>query len=280
MICYQIACTQLLKFTMKIMKENISIESVNHLSRCLSESLIKTLDLSNESKVFAGNEEKLFILHILRKINNGELDSNKEVLSSYKHGELATFLGILSNEIKSRRNFIKMIYSLTQIKFLLHIKSVFNILFAPIIVSFDSAPYCKKNVTLNLSAYFLKFIRPSKKLRAKLQENLIEIGLNEDLAKIFSWHFPRSHLEGFKFLENSHLYAVKKIVYSNIYACQNDPIFSFLCKNNNTRLIYIQHGGGYALMKTELIIKLNIAGHQKCYFGVWRSKCFSNTFQA
>ena len=38
---------------MKIMKENISIESVNHLSRCLSESLIKTLDLSNESKVFA-----------------------------------------------------------------------------------------------------------------------------------------------------------------------------------------------------------------------------------
>ena len=60
------------------MKENISIESVNHLSRCLSESLIKTLDLSNESKVFAGNEEKLFILHILRKINNGELDSIKK----------------------------------------------------------------------------------------------------------------------------------------------------------------------------------------------------------
>ena len=249
------------------MKENISIESVNHLSRCLSESLIKTLDLSNESKVFAGNEEKLFILHILRQINNGELDFNKEVLSSYKHGELATFYEIFSNQIKSRRNFIKMIYSFTQIKFLLHIKSIINILFASIIVSYDSAPYCKKNVTLNLSAYFLKFIRPSKKLRAKLQENLIEIGLNEDLAKIFSWHFPRSHLEGFKFFRNlSSICSEKKIVYSNIYACQNDPIVSFLCKNNNTRLIYIQHGGGYGLNEDRIDYQIEYSGASKMLF--------------
>ena len=90
------------------MKENISIERVNHLSSCLSKGLIKTLELGNGSKVFAGNEEKLFILHILQHINNRDLDFNKEVLSSYKNGELATFFDIFSNEIKSRRNFLKI----------------------------------------------------------------------------------------------------------------------------------------------------------------------------
>ena len=249
------------------MNENISIERVNHLSRCLSKSLIKTLDLSNESKVFAGNEEKLFILHILRHINDGDIEFNKEVVSSYKHGELATFFGIFSNQIKNRRNFIKMIYRFTQIKFLLHIKSVFNILFAPIIVSFDSAPYCKKNVTLNLSAYFLQFIRPSKKLRAKLLENLLEIGLSEDLAKIFTWHFPRSHLEGFKFFRNlSSRCHEKKIIYSNIYVCQKDPIISFLCMNNNTRLIYMQHGGGYGFNEDRIDYQIEYSGASNMLF--------------
>ena len=150
------------------MKENISIKRIDYLSSCLSKSLIRTLGLSNESKVFAGNEEKLFILHILRQINDGEIYFNEEVMSGYKNGELATFFDIFSNEIKNRRNFIKIVYRVTQIKFLLHIKSIFNILFAPIIVTFDSAPYCKKNVIVNLSTYFLRFIRPSKKLRVKL----------------------------------------------------------------------------------------------------------------
>ena len=188
-------------------------------------------------------------------------------MSSYKNGELATFFDIFSNEIKSRRNFLKMIYRITQIKFFLHIKSVFNILFAPIIVTFDSAPYCKKNVTLNLSIYFLKFIRPSKKLRAKLCENLIQIGLNEELAKIFSWHFPRSHLEGFKFFKNlSSRCCEKKIIYSNIYVCQKDPIVSFLCMNKNTKLIYMQHGGGYGFNEDRIDYQIEYAGASKMLF--------------
>ena len=50
------------------MKEDISVEKVDRLSDCLSKSLIKTLELSDKSKVFGGNEEKLFILNILRYI--------------------------------------------------------------------------------------------------------------------------------------------------------------------------------------------------------------------
>lgn len=249
------------------MKENISIERIDYLSSCLSKSLIQTLELSNESKVFAGNEEKLFVLHILQQINDGDIDFKKEVMSGYKNGELATFFDIFSNEIKNRRNFIKIVYRVTQIKFLMHIKSIFNILFAPIIVTFDSAPYCKKNVIVNLSTFFLKFIRPSKKLRVKLLENLLEIGLNEDLAKIFSWHFPRSHLEGFTFFRNfSSRCREKKIVYSNIYVCQKDPIVSFLSMNKNTRLIYMQHGGGYGFNEDRIDYQIEYTGASKMLF--------------
>ena len=249
------------------MKENISIKRIDYLSSCLSKSLIRTLGLSNESTVFAGNEEKLFILHILQHINDGDIDFNKEVMSGYKNGELATFFDIFSNEIKNRRNFIKIVYRITQIKFLLHIKSIFNILFAPIIVTFDSAPYCKKNVIVNLSSYFLRFIRPSKKLRIKLLKNLLEIGLNEDLAKIFSWHFPRSHLEGFTFFRNlSSRCCEKKIIYSNIYVCQKDPIVSFLSMNKNTRLIYMQHGGGYGFNEDRIDYQIEYTGASKMLF--------------
>ena len=52
------------------MKENISIEKIDYLSSCLSKSLIKTLELSNESKVFGGNEEKIFILYIEKRAND------------------------------------------------------------------------------------------------------------------------------------------------------------------------------------------------------------------
>ena len=155
------------------MKENISIEKIDYLSHCLSKSLIKTLELSDGSKVFSGNEEKIFILHILRNINNGDISFNKDVISIYKNCELRVFYDIFSNEIKNRQTFLKAIYKLTQIKPLLHLKSIFNILFASIIVTFDSAPYCKKNVALNLSSYFLRFIRPSKKLRNEFFKNLI-----------------------------------------------------------------------------------------------------------
>ena len=49
------------------MKENISIEKIDYLSHCLSKSLIKTLELSDGSKVFSGNEEK-FLFFIFYEI--------------------------------------------------------------------------------------------------------------------------------------------------------------------------------------------------------------------
>lgn len=249
------------------MKENISIEKIDYLSSCLSESLIKTLELRNGSKVFGGNEEKIFILYILRYINDGYINFNKEVTSSYKNGGLRTFYDIYSNAIKNRQNFIKEIYKLTQIKLLLHFKSIFNILFASTIVTFDQAPYCKKNVALNLSSYFLRFIRPSKKLRDEFLKNLKEVGLNEELAKIFSWHFPRSHLEGFKFFRNiSYKCSEKKIIYSSIYSLQKDPIVSFLSMSKNTRLNYIQHGGGYGFNEDRIDYKIEYAGASNMLF--------------
>tara|TARA_B100000767_G_scaffold67777_1_gene64281 strand:+ start:25364 stop:26695 length:1332 start_codon:yes stop_codon:yes gene_type:complete len=249
------------------MKESISIERIDYLSSCLSKSLLKTLELSKESRVFGGNEEKLFILHILRYINDGDINFDNKVISNYKNGGLKTFYDVYSNAIKNRKNFLKVIYRLIKIKPFLHIKSIFNILFAPVIVSFDQAPYCKKNVVLNLSVYFLRFIRPSKKLRNKFIKNLIEVGLNEDLAKIFSWHFPRSHLEGFKFFRYiSSKCNEKKIILSNIYVCQHDPIVSFLSMNKSTRLIYIQHGGGYGFNEDRIDYQIEYNGASKMLF--------------
>ena len=263
------------------MKENISIEKIDYLSHCLSKSLIKTLELSDGSKVFSGNEEKIFILHILRNINNGDISFNKDVISIYKNCELRVFYDIFSNEIKNRQTFLKAIYKLTQIKPLLHLKSIFNILFASIIVTFDSAPYCKKNVALNLSSYFLRFIRPSKKLRNEFFKNLIKVGLNKELAKIFSWHFPTSHLEGFKFFRNiTSKCSEKKIIYSNIYNLMKDPIVSFLSMSKNTRLIYMQHGGGYGFNEDRIDYQIEYAGASKMLFwGTGDQNVFQTRFR-
>ena len=56
------------------------------------------------------------------------------------------------------------------------------------------------------------------------------------------------------------------IVVTSLAGIMDDPLLSFLVKNNNSKLIFVQHGGGYGLNKDRLDYVIEHEGADTMYY--------------
>jgi hypothetical protein len=159
--------------------------------------------------------------------------------------------------------------------------TIYRLLNLKNIVTKEAAAYCQAGRVSNISYRLVKLFKTSPLLRAKFLSELLKEDIDHDFAQIICWHFPKSHIESFNFLNKISLYTPNiKNIYTNVYTLQNDPLISYIARNNNANLIYIQHGGGYGLNNERLEYNLEHNGANKMfYWGAGEHNIFPPRFR-
>lgn len=268
------------------MNESITKENIEKISQKLNIAVQDTLGLTKNQQVFSGNEEKLFILILLRLIKSNEIKVKYGKVSSiHPYGSLASFGDIFKSQVNSRKvgfkNFFLFFQKISPFRVARIVITIYRLLNLKNILNNDAAPHSLKGRVYNLSYRMAKSFKKSSLLRTKLHSELLEKNIEHDFAQIISWHFPKSHLESFKFFNKLSLYSPNiKNIYTNIYCLQNDPLISYIARNNNANLIFIQHGGGYGLNHGRIDYDIEHNGANKMlYWGLGKYNVLPSRFR-
>ena len=257
-------------------------KNIEELSQKLKIALQNTLGLTKNQQVFSGNEEKIFLLALMRLIESSNIKLVEgKVSSPHLYGSLASFGDIFKSNIISRKIWFKYLFSYISIKPYLIPVTIFRLLKQKNIVSKDAAPYCAVGGVNNISYRLVKIFKTVPLLRTKFYSELSKENIDHDFAQIICWHFPKSHIESFKFLKKISSYTPNiKNIYTNVYCLHNDPLFGYIARNNNANLIYIQHGGGYGLNNGRIDYDLEHNGANKMfYWGTGKHNVFPSRFR-
>jgi len=264
------------------MNEKITNENIEKLSQKITIALQAIFALTKNQPVFTGNEEKIFILILLRLIENNNIKSIEgRVTSTHLYGTLVSFGDIFKSAINTRKIFYKRVLSYIFTKPHRIFISIYRLFNLKNIIASDAAPYSSQACVSNISYKIVKLFKTDSSLRTKFYSELLKQNIDHDLAQIICWHFPKSHMESFKFLNKISLYIPNiKNIYTNIYCLQNDPLISYIARNNNANLIYIQHGGGYGLNNGRIDYDLEHNGANKMlYWGTGRHNVFPSRYR-
>jgi len=250
------------------------------MSEKLRRAVVATLSLKEAERVFVGNEEKMFLLALFQHMPNS---SHPTTVKIKNHKELTFYkmMDIWKGEIEKRpktkqsqplseriRHFAIAIRALLiKIKHLVFLKS--KLQHASVIIHYTAhlrhASFTVPGLT---SLYFKHKVEKDNGLRKAFFNNLTKTGLDPTLVKYLTCLFPVSHLELYIKLSSHEISNFNNIdvVATSIYGIMGDPLLSFLVKNNNSKLIYVQHGGGYGLNKEHQAWQIEEKGADLMYY--------------
>jgi hypothetical protein len=256
----------------------------NHVLDIMSEKLrravVATLSLKEAERVFVGNEEKMFLLALFQHMPNSS-HSTAVKIKNYKELTFYKMMDIWKGEIEKRpktkqsqplseriRHFAIAIRALLiKIKHLVFLKS--KLQHASVIIHYTAhLRYASFTVPGLTSLYFKHKEKKDEGLRKIFFDNLNKVGFEPILVEYLTSLFPTSHLESYSKFTAHKISNVKKIdtVVTSLAGIMDDPLLSFLVKNNNCKLIYVQHGGGYGLNKNHQAFRIEDGGADLMYY--------------
>ena len=256
--------------------DNNTLEKISEKLRL---AVIATLGLDETEQVFVGNEEKLFLLALFQNMpDSGHPTSVK--ISNYKDITYFRMIDIWSSEIAKRPR-VKQSHPLSEkIRYLIITTRNFLIKLKHLIFLMDKLKHTKKvihyaahlryaNFTIpNLTDYYINNENEKDSdMRKSLSDNLKKAGLDSILIEYLTHLFPTSHLESYSKFTAHKISNIKiATVFTSIYGVMGDPLLSFLIKNNNSNLAYVQHGGGYGLNKEHQAWQIEQDGANIMYY--------------
>jgi hypothetical protein len=252
---------------------------LDEMSEKLRKAVVSTLNLDEKEKVFVGNEEKMFLYGLFQHMPSSSHKTTVKI-QNYKEltyhrmmdmwsGEIAKRPEIKKNQPlseKPRHLIITIRGLLIKIKHLVFLKS--KLLHANTMIHYAAHLRYGSFVIPELtSLYFKHKERKDKNLRKAFSVNLTGVGFDPILVEYLTSLFPTSHLESYLKLSAHSIANIKMdTVVTSLSGVLDDPLLSFLIKNNNSKLIYVQHGGGYGLNKNHLGHQIEDSGADIMYY--------------
>ncbi len=250
------------------------------MSEKLRRAVVATLSLKEAEKVFVGNEEKMFLYALFQHMPNSSHPTAVKI-KNYKELTFYKMMDIWKGEIEKRpktkqsqplseriRYFaIAMRALLIKIKHLVFLKSRLQ-RDSRVIHYAAHLRYGSFVVPSLTDLYFEPKEEKDKNLREAFLNNLSNVGLDPILVEYLASLFPTSHLESYSKFTAYKISNIKKIdtVVTSLAGIMDDPLLSFLVKNNNCKLIYVQHGSGYGLNKNHQAFRIEDGGADLMYY--------------
>jgi len=253
-------------------------KELDEMSEKLRQAVVSTLNLG-EKKVFIGNEEKMFLYALFQHMPSSshktavKIQNYKELtfhrMMDIRHSEIRKRSEVKNNQPlseKFRYLLIAIRALLIKIKHLFFLKS--KLLHTNTIIHYAAHLRYGSFVIPELtSLYFKPPVRKDKSLRKAFSVNLTSVGFDPILVEYLTSLFPTSHLESYLELTVHSVANIKMdTVVTSLSGVMDDPLLSFLIKNNNSKLIYVQHGGGYGLNGNHLGHQMEDSGAKIMYY--------------
>ena len=253
---------------------------LNIMSEQLRKAVVITLGLKDSEQVFIGNEEKLFLFALFQNMPDSDHPTSIKI-SDYKNLTYFRMIDIWSGEIskrpatRKRQNVTeKARYLLVSIRALsIRIRHLIflghKLKKANKIIHYAAHMRYGSFVVPNLTDFYFNYKEgKDKSLRETFYNNLKNTGMNLRLVRYATHLFPTSHLESYVKLSSHKISNLSGIdtVASSIYGIMEDPLLSFMIKNNHSKLIYVQHGAGYGLNKKHQAWQIEEKGADLMYF--------------
>tara|TARA_B100001142_G_scaffold330044_1_gene395841 strand:- start:18178 stop:19509 length:1332 start_codon:yes stop_codon:yes gene_type:complete len=249
----------------------ITMEYLNRIGEELRVAVIGTLDLSESEQVFIGNEEKLFLLELFKRIDKNTITASGADLSlnNFKEKTFNRMYDIFKGEIAIRETVrTKVLKIITFVRSLLFfLRSLFFLRKSDTII--HSHAYFRNRIFVieDLSFFLLRYEKKCPKVRERFRNELIKTSMDEKLIGALVELFPSSHMESYAKIKNHYLSKIniKKVV-TSIYGVMADPLLGSIIRNNKSDLYYIQHGGGYGLNDKRVEYQLEDSGCKTMYY--------------
>ena len=266
---------------------------LDEMSENLRQAVILTLSLGKKERVFVGNEERMFLYALLQRFP----DSNhKTSLKIFDYSEITNhnFHDIWKRDIQ-RTLKIKRNRPL-QDRFRSFAIAIRGIIWSAIrvitlkyklrntstLIHYTSHLRHSHFVTPALTdLYFKHQDTKDKALRKNFSQNLALVKFSPLLVDYLTALFPTSHLESYIKLSTHPITKLEiGTVAASLYGLMSDPLLSFLIKNNCSRLVYVQHGGGYGLNKDHLGHQMEESGSDMMlYWGTGSNNVFPTRYR-
>lgn len=222
---------------------------LDEVASILAESVHSTLNLPLSDRPFTGNEEKIFLTALRARVGKGQIDSNRGPI---RFSEVFRFSPEERIHTESNRPL-----SISSIKQALHrkkslLKWWFAIRGSANLIHYAAHLREAEFRIPNLTDELIRLPRVANSmLRDQLNKNLMDRGLGGPSAKLISAFLPSSHLEYYRFFSNHPLAKLSvNCICTSVYGLMYDPVISFMAKNNQSKLVYVQHGGDYNLTES------------------------------
>lgn len=250
---------------------NIKMEYLNRIGDELRLAVIGTLDLSESEQIFIGNEEKLFLLELIKRIDKNTITASGADLSlnNFKEKTFNRMYDVFKGEIAIRETVrTKVLKIITFVRSLLFfLRSLFFLRRFDTII--HSHAYFRNRIFVieDLSFFLLRYEKKCPKVRERFRNELIKTSMDEKLIEALVELFPSSHMESYTNIKNHYLSKIniKKVV-TSIYGVMADPLLGSIIRNNKSDLYYIQHGGGYGLNDKRVEYQLEDVGCKTMYY--------------
>lgn len=243
-------------------------KEIERVSKGLRSAVILTLGLKETDSVFTGNEEKIFLLALFQSMPDSTHPTSKK-FSNHRglicHRMIDIWSGEVSKRCKAQTDRSQSIKERAR-GLTIHFRALIIRLRDQI---FLKKTLARRNKIIHYAAhlrygsfvvpnltdlFFTNEYKKDKKMRNYFLDNLKISGIETTLAKYLANLFPISHLELYQAFKNHEVSNIKKIdvVATSVYGIMEDPLLSFLVRNNNSRLVYVQHGAGYGISKLHV----------------------------
>ena len=244
---------------------------LDHISEELRLAVIRVLGLRDSEVLFIGNEEKLFLLQLIKRIDKNTITASGTDLSlhNFKEKTFNRMYDIWKDEIAiretSRTRVLNMIIFLRSLLFffrsLIALKRYDTII--------HSHGYFRNRIFVieELSFFLLRYEKKCPKIRERFRNELMKTSMDDKLIGALAELFPISHMESYVKIKNHYLSKINinKVV-TSIYGVMADPLLGSIIRNNKSDLYYTQHGGGYGLNDKKVEYHLEDAGCKTMYY--------------
>lgn len=268
-------------------------ELLDEFSDKLRRAVGLTLKLDIDEKIFVGNEERMFLYALIqrfwgtphvkpRPINNYNQVTNYNFYDIWKKDFQNT--SAIKAHLPLRDSF--RYYAIAIRRITLRAISLINLKYklrnASTLVHYSAHLRYGHFVIPELTdLYFKHQDTKDKELRKNFSHYLTLVKFSPLLVNYITALFPTSHLESYRKLSTHPITKLEiSTVAASIYGLMSDPLLSFLIKNNCSRLVYVQHGGGYGFNKNHLGYQMEESGSDMMlYWGTGDNNVFPTRYR-
>tara|TARA_B110000008_G_C16945984_1_gene554469 strand:- start:409 stop:1743 length:1335 start_codon:yes stop_codon:yes gene_type:complete len=252
---------------------------LDEFSDKLGQAVALTLKLGADEKIFVGNEERMFLYALLQRLPDYSLKTSKGIQNSSQvtnHNFHDIWKKDIQNTSKIKLNLPLQdrfrSWAIAIRRIILRAISLISLKYelrnASTLIHYSAHMRYGNFVTPELTGlYFRRQDTKDAALRQSFSQHLASVKFSSILVDYITVQFPTSHLESYRKLSTHPITQLKiGTVAATIFGIMSDPLLSFLVKSNSSKLIYVQHGGGYGLNKDHLGHQMEDSGSDLMYY--------------